>query len=600
MAFFGQKKGPNSHYLIVRFVVFALLLVSSSQLLMPGAKAQPSLSLEIEPSASDVALGDLLGYTLRIANTGSDPAKWAWLNDTIPNGTSYISSVPACDSFMGNTCTWVLSDLTPGTIEIHLVIIVEFSLPGDFVVENNATLDYTDSAGVPLGSVSSDAQTIVHSRYLSLTTHAETYSTTPNDFFEFEVLIGNPSPFTCPYVWVNVSFPPEVLYISDNATNIGATRTGDHQWELRDVTQGSHEFGIITRISPDVVNRQQLSVDVQLNHTDKDGLSYSTIRDRVTFTIQSPNISQEIIGGKSEYRKGDTASVFIYLENIGSVPAKTVWANLTVPSSVRYLDDTSTSVGAIRSGDTNYVFSGFDTGSRGFMVHLDLENVEGPSDVEVWFFLNYTDSNGDLVGESQQRLSFIVTAPSEEAPSFPLVPVLLVALLACILSFAAAISRESSKYSILMFLLPLYIRLKREDVLDNEIRGMIRGYIVANPGDHFNSIKAALDLKNGALAHHLYVLEREKIVKSVKDGKYRRVFPAGAKVSEKAYPTKIERLILAVVKETPGIAQKDIVKHLGLSQPTVSYHIDKLKKSKRIAAERHGMSIKHYIEDSRG
>jgi predicted transcriptional regulator len=111
--------------------------------------------------------------------------------------------------------------------------------------------------------------------------------------------------------------------------------------------------------------------------------------------------------------------------------------------------------------------------------------------------------------------------------------------------------------------------------MDHEARGMIIVYIKENPGEHFNSLKSKLDFRNGTLAHHLHILERERVIKSVKYGKYRRFFPIGM-----------------------GINQKSIAKRVGRSKSTVNYHIDKLRRTDRIRTVKNGLSLKHYVIES--
>lgn len=63
--------------------------------------------------------------------------------------------------------------------------------------------------------------------------------------------------------------------------------------------------------------------------------------------------------------------------------------------------------------------------------------------------------------------------------------------------------------SISVEILPSSWEVQPGELLNYETRDMIRGYVIANPGNHFNSIKAALKLRNNTLAHHLGILERE-------------------------------------------------------------------------------------------
>ena len=149
---------------------------------------------------------------------------------------------------------------------------------------------------------------------------------------------------------------------------------------------------------------------------------------------------------------------------------------------------------------------------------------------------------------------------------------------------------EFGKYRLLSLLIaPLYVRLKKNEVLDNYTRGQIHGYIIANPGDHYNSIRDALELSNGILAHHLKTLEREGLVQSMRDGMYRRFFPANAKLPpEDEGHLNIQRRILSVIRQNPGISQKEISMKVGVSGPTVNYHVSVLASARMIRVEKEG------------
>ncbi|MCK4444925.1 MAG: DUF11 domain-containing protein, partial [Thermoplasmata archaeon] len=545
---------------------------------------------------SNATPGDMLNYTISLSNTGLGSAKVVWINDTIPNGTTYLSSTPLCDSFVNNTCTWTPYDLDPGTYEFHLNVSINDTTPSGSTIENTAYLNFTDPMGNPLGNLSSSDTTLVRKIYLTLVLQDRSLTSTPYDSLEFDILIRNQSPQPAFKAWLNVSLPQEIQYVSDNATDIGGIKIGSNRWEFNNITQGNHSFRITIEIVLETVDGTDLQVDISLDHTDVAGVGLPTINDRITITIEAPLLSPEIITSEERYKRTETPEIRIFLNNTGSATASSVWVDLSVPSSVEYLNDTSASIGGVRLEGFRFLISNLEPGVHEFEIHFDIGSVHETEDIEIWFYVNYTDSNGDLIGQVTERASFgVIVVTSEE---FPVLPVVLVFLIAFVASLAIAYSRETTKYSFLMLIVPLFSRLKREEVLDHETRGMIRGYIIANPGDHFNSIKDSLSLKNGTLAHHLNILERERIVKSMKDGKFRRFFPIGMKVSERAYPTKIEKVILDMIRETPGIAQKDIADRLGMSQSTVSYHTTKLKKARRLRTERHGMSIRHYVVDS--
>jgi len=133
----------------------------------------------------------------------------------------------------------------------------------------------------------------------------------------------------------------------------------------------------------------------------------------------------------------------------------------------------------------------------------------------------------------------------------------------------------------------------------SEYKNRVPGFIhsaSASGATVFIEPEETLELNNGTLAYHLNVLEKEGIIRSVKDGKFRRFFPSEMKIPHNGeLPTKVQRLILEMVLETPAIAQKEISRVLGLSQSTVSYHLDRLRELGLVRAERRGMQLCYFV-----
>ncbi|UCE38007.1 MAG: winged helix-turn-helix transcriptional regulator [Thermoplasmata archaeon] len=164
--------------------------------------------------------------------------------------------------------------------------------------------------------------------------------------------------------------------------------------------------------------------------------------------------------------------------------------------------------------------------------------------------------------------------------------------------FAAIGGTEIGKYKFLSFVLPLYTKLNKEEILDHYTRGKIHGYILANPGDHYNSIKKALDISNGSFAYHLHVLEREGVIKSKRDGIYRRFYPSEMRLPSNANHLKeIQKLIIERIKESPGMSQTDIASSLGVASSTIHYHIQDLISADLVEAKRMGRSVRYFPND---
>jgi len=114
-------------------------------------------------------------------------------------------------------------------------------------------------------------------------------------------------------------------------------------------------------------------------------------------------------------------------------------------------------------------------------------------------------------------------------------------------------------------------------------RGRILGGIETQPGISFNELRRNLKLPNGTAVYHLEVLERERLIKSERDGIYRRFFPWGMPVEKDGfYPSAVQKRIMDAINnhQTTGIrfTQIELAKELRMSKQLLGYHIKKLRK----------------------
>ncbi len=188
------------------------------------------------------------------------------------------------------------------------------------------------------------------------------------------------------------------------------------------------------------------------------------------------------------------------------------------------------------------------------------------------------------------------TLPSSADSNRWNIPLLLLAVSGLLAALITFYKTETGRYMLLSLFLPLYTKLKKEEILDHFTRGKIYGYILANPGDHYTSIRKALNLSNGSFAYHLNVLKKEGFIKATRDGTYKRFYPFEMRVPPKKSTLKnSQMLIIEKIKEMPGISQKDIAALLGVSSATINYHIKELIERGIIKAERKGMRLKYYF-----
>jgi predicted transcriptional regulator len=145
----------------------------------------------------------------------------------------------------------------------------------------------------------------------------------------------------------------------------------------------------------------------------------------------------------------------------------------------------------------------------------------------------------------------------------------------------------------------LYSKLSRKKVEDHEVRGMIRGYILANPGDHYSNIKKKLGLNNGTLAYHLKILEEREYIRSRRDGIYKRYYPERMRIDPHSTPLSTQEQILNMIIENPGVSRRDVAKQLEISRQVVNYHTKVLVNSGMISYKRdNGATVYFVVEES--
>lgn len=114
-------------------------------------------------------------------------------------------------------------------------------------------------------------------------------------------------------------------------------------------------------------------------------------------------------------------------------------------------------------------------------------------------------------------------------------------------------------------------------MLDQFVRGQLYGYIRANPGDCYSSIRDNLELSNGVTTYHLDVLEQEGLICSETEGAHRRFYPVGVKVERSPLLHRLQKRILALLTDHAPLSQRDIAEHLGVSRQLAAYHLHRLE-----------------------
>ena len=157
---------------------------------------------------------------------------------------------------------------------------------------------------------------------------------------------------------------------------------------------------------------------------------------------------------------------------------------------------------------------------------------------------------------------------------------------------------ENFRYLTFKFFIPLYSRLQKDTLADEPTRQKLLSTIYTEPGTNFTQLKERLGLHNGTLAHHINILENNKMVTSHRSGRQRLFFPFGGSINStirnSLITNKTQKDIIQMVKENPGITQSMISQQLDMSRQKINYHVNSLSNNSILRVEKQGRITRLY------
>lgn len=147
---------------------------------------------------------------------------------------------------------------------------------------------------------------------------------------------------------------------------------------------------------------------------------------------------------------------------------------------------------------------------------------------------------------------------------------------------------ENAASTITAFTGELVPRFRGDEFLTHDRRRRIYEDIRAHPGETYADLKRNLILSNGALTHHLDVLERESLIRSsVRDG--RKMFwlsnvlvPTGTSDARQ----QAQDGMLRALAENPAASISDVAVRLGISRQLATYRARLLARQGLVNLER--------------
>ncbi|HEX9816640.1 MAG TPA: winged helix-turn-helix transcriptional regulator, partial [Candidatus Thermoplasmatota archaeon] len=118
----------------------------------------------------------------------------------------------------------------------------------------------------------------------------------------------------------------------------------------------------------------------------------------------------------------------------------------------------------------------------------------------------------------------------------------------------------------------------------------------ANPGIHFAEIVRRVGAGNGNTEHHLRHLVAQKVLGEVEAKGYTCYYVPGSIGADtaRALPavkSRGARAILSTIAAHPGVRAQDVARLIGMTEPTVHYHVVRLRDVGLVDAKRDAKGI---------
>lgn len=146
----------------------------------------------------------------------------------------------------------------------------------------------------------------------------------------------------------------------------------------------------------------------------------------------------------------------------------------------------------------------------------------------------------------------------------------------------------------------LYARIPPSDVLSSDVRRRVYQLVQAEPGLSLSELAQRAALSWGNTVHHLSVLKRSGLVVSLRHGRYRRWFAAGAveqgqRGQVAALRNPVSARVARLVLEVPGLSQKQLADRMAMSPQAVHWHLARLAQAGLVQRVREGREVRHYV-----
>ncbi len=286
------------------------------------------LAISKTASATVIAPGESLIYTITVENTGNIPPAPFTITDTLSLGLDIVSSAPEA-SVSNQVAVWNVASIAGGqTLVFELEVLIDENLLADEVVSNTAWLAVPD--GFLLASESAEVNIGAHSDLLITKMVAEDVSLIGDSLY-YTINVYNTGNIPSTQTIINDELPEHVSFIS--ASHSGAIVDGTVSWNIGEMMPGdSVNVSLAVLVDADMPANSDLTNTANVENAQ--GVSKkASVSSYANPWIQT--ISKWAADG--EYAFGDTVEFTISIDNSSADPVYAISVADTLPEPLEFV-----------------------------------------------------------------------------------------------------------------------------------------------------------------------------------------------------------------------------------------------------------------------
>ncbi len=312
-------------------------------------------------------VGDILTYTITILNTGTGSADNVVLQDSIPNGTTFIAgsvTVGGVTQPSANPATGINLGMIPNNAQRIITFQVRVTtFPSPNPIPNRASVSYQfrPFVGSPLvtsTASSNTVQTTVNRANLSLQKSVDLQTATINDVLTYTVNVTNNGNVTANNVIFVDSIPAGTTFVANSVTVNGVARPGENPASSINIGSINASQTTVVRFQVQVTSNPLVNpipnrASATFNFIPVSGqqpVSGQATSNTVVTTINIADIRTRKTVDKAFATINDVLTYTITIENTGNVAATNVIFQDPIPIGTTFIANSVTLDGVSQPG----------------------------------------------------------------------------------------------------------------------------------------------------------------------------------------------------------------------------------------------------------